>query len=44
MWRRSTTHLKSKYDYFYIKYFSPWLDILIVFRTVRTMLTGFGSW
>ena len=36
-------HLKLQYDFFYIKYFSPWLDMLIVFRTVRTMLTGFGS-
>ena len=36
-------HLKLQYDFFYVKYFSPWLDILIVFRTVRTMLTGFGS-
>jgi lipopolysaccharide/colanic/teichoic acid biosynthesis glycosyltransferase len=36
-------HLKLQYDFFYIKYFSPWLDLLIVFRTVRTMLTGFGS-
>ncbi len=36
-------HLKLQYDFFYIKYFSPWLDILIVFRTMRTMLTGFGS-
>ena len=36
-------HLKLQYDFFYIKYFSPWLDILIVFRTIRTMMTGFGS-
>ncbi|MCY7280616.1 MAG: sugar transferase [Sphingomonas bacterium] len=36
-------HLKLQYDFFYIKYFSPWLDILIMFRTIRTMLTGFGS-
>ncbi len=36
-------HLKLQYDFFYIKYFSPWLDILIVFRTIRTMLTGYGS-
>ncbi|MEO7411356.1 MAG: sugar transferase, partial [Sphingomicrobium sp.] len=35
-------HLKLQYDFFYIKYFSPWLDILIVFRTLRTMMTGFG--
>ena len=36
-------HFKLQYDFFYIKYFSPWLDILIVFRTIRTMLTGFGA-
>jgi len=36
-------YLKTQYDFFYIKYFSPWLDLLIVFRTVKTMLTGFGS-
>ena len=34
---------KLHYDFFYIKYFSLWLDLLIVFRTVKTMLTGFGS-
>jgi lipopolysaccharide/colanic/teichoic acid biosynthesis glycosyltransferase len=34
---------KLKYDFYYIKYFSPWLDILILMRTVKTMLTGFGS-
>ena len=36
-------HLKLQYDFFYIKYFSPWLDILILFRTVKTMLTGRGA-
>jgi lipopolysaccharide/colanic/teichoic acid biosynthesis glycosyltransferase len=36
-------YLKLQYDFFYIKYFSPWLDILIMFRTVKTMLTGFGA-
>ena len=36
-------HRKLQYDFYYIKYFSPWLDILILFRTIRTMLTGFGS-
>ncbi len=36
-------HLKLQYDFFYIKYFSPWLDVLIMIRTIRTMLTGFGS-
>lgn len=36
-------HAKLQYDFFYIKYFSPWLDLLIAARTVRTILTGFGS-
>jgi lipopolysaccharide/colanic/teichoic acid biosynthesis glycosyltransferase len=34
---------KLRYDFYYIKYFSPWLDVLIVARTIRTILTGFGS-
>lgn len=34
---------KLHYDFYYIKSFSPWLDVLIVFRTVQTMLTGFGA-
>jgi lipopolysaccharide/colanic/teichoic acid biosynthesis glycosyltransferase len=36
-------HRKLQYDFYYIKYFSPWLDLLIVVRTLKTMLTGFGS-
>ena len=36
-------HDKLQYDFYYIKYFSPWLDMLIVLRTIRTMLTVFGS-
>ena len=36
-------HRKLHYDFYYIKYFSPWLDVLILFRTVKTMLTGFGA-
>ncbi|HUG46630.1 MAG TPA: sugar transferase [Sphingomicrobium sp.] len=36
-------HRKLQYDFYYIKYFSPWLDLLIFLRTVKTMLTGFGS-
>ena len=34
---------KLQYDFYYIKYFSPWLDILIIFKTIRTMFNGFGS-
>ena len=36
-------HRKLQYDFYYIKYFSAWLDLLIFFRTIKTMLTGFGS-
>ncbi|MBA3669806.1 MAG: sugar transferase [Sphingomonas sp.] len=36
-------HRKLQYDFYYIKYFSPWLDVLILFRTVKTMLNGFGA-
>ncbi|MFL6742286.1 MAG: sugar transferase [Sphingomicrobium sp.] len=36
-------HRKLQYDFYYIKYFSPWLDLLILFRTIKVMLTGFGS-
>jgi len=35
--------LKLHYDFYYIKHFSPWLDLLIVARTINTMLTGFGA-
>jgi len=34
---------KLQYDFYYIKYFSPWLDVLILFRTIKTMLSGFGA-
>ena len=36
-------HRKLQYDFYYIKYFSPWLDLLIFLRTIKTILTGFGS-
>jgi lipopolysaccharide/colanic/teichoic acid biosynthesis glycosyltransferase len=35
--------VKLQYDFFYIKNFSPWLDLLIFVRTLRTIATGFGS-
>ncbi|MGQ7247154.1 sugar transferase [Halomonas sp. V046] len=37
------TKVKIQHDFYYIKHFSFWLDILIVFKTVKTILTGFGS-
>ena len=36
-------HRKLQYDFYYIKYFSPWLDLLILIRTIKTMLSGFGA-
>lgn len=37
------TRIKLEHDFYYIKNFSLWLDILIVLKTIRTMLTGFGA-
>lgn len=34
---------KLHYDFYYIKNFSIWLDIMIVLKTIRTILTGFGA-
>ena len=34
---------KLHYDFYYIKNFSPWIDLLIIARTVRIVFTGFGS-
>ena len=38
-----SVHTKLHYDFYYIKNFSAWLDILIAMRTLAIMLTGFGS-
>lgn len=35
--------VKLEYDFYYIKNFSFWLDVLITFKTVKTILTGFGA-
>jgi len=34
---------KLEYDFYYIKNFSPWLDIIILLLTIKTMFTGFGA-
>ena len=34
---------KLHYDFYYIANYSLWIDILIMFRTIRTIVTGFGS-
>jgi lipopolysaccharide/colanic/teichoic acid biosynthesis glycosyltransferase len=36
-------HRKLQFDFYYIKYFSPWLDLLILLRTIKTMSTGWGA-
>ena len=39
----ASVNTKLNYDFYYIKYFSAWLDALIALRTVGIVLTGFGS-
>ncbi|WP_343034079.1 sugar transferase [Aurantimonas aggregata] len=34
---------KLHYDFYYIKYFSPWLDAFVAIRTVWIMLRGLGA-
>lgn len=34
---------KLQNDFFYIKFFSPWLDMLIILKTIKAVLTGFGA-
>lgn len=35
--------VKLEYDFYYIRNFSPWLDFLIVLKTVQTIWCGFGA-
>lgn len=37
------TREKLSHDFYYVKNLSLWLDLDIVFKTIRTMLTGFGA-
>lgn len=34
---------KLHYDFYYIKNLSPWLDIIVVVRTLAIVVTGFGA-
>jgi lipopolysaccharide/colanic/teichoic acid biosynthesis glycosyltransferase len=33
---------KLSYDFYYIRNFSVWLDLLIIMKTIKTVFTGFG--
>jgi lipopolysaccharide/colanic/teichoic acid biosynthesis glycosyltransferase len=37
------TRKKLEHDLYYVKHFSFWLDVLIGFKTIGTILTGFGA-
>ena len=34
---------KLEYDLYYVKHLSLWLDLSILLRTVRIVVTGFGA-
>jgi lipopolysaccharide/colanic/teichoic acid biosynthesis glycosyltransferase len=34
---------KLHYDFYYLKHFSPWLDLIIAAKTIRIIATGYGS-
>lgn len=36
-------HLNTKYDLYYIQHYSIWLDIVILFKTIWTVLQGKGA-
>lgn len=37
------TQVKIEHDFYYIKHFSFSLDVLIIFKTMKIILTGFGA-
>ena len=43
VWDVEAATTKLNYDFYYIKYFSPWLDVMITVKTLAIMATGFGS-
>jgi lipopolysaccharide/colanic/teichoic acid biosynthesis glycosyltransferase len=34
---------KLRYDFYYIKNISLWLDVLVTLKTVRVIVTGLGA-
>lgn len=39
----ASTRKKVEYDFYYIQHLSIWLDLLIVLKTIHTLITGFGA-
>lgn len=39
----SEVHDKLRYDFYYIKNFSMWIDLVILFKTVLVVVRGFGA-
>ena len=35
--------LKLSYDLYYLRHFSTWLDLVILFRTIKTVLKAGGA-
>lgn len=42
-WDVDDTKEKIEYDFYYIKHFSFWLDVLIVLKTLKVIVTGWGA-
>lgn len=40
---RDQNQEKLKYDLYYVKHLGPWLDLVIVYRTIKVILNGFGA-
>ncbi len=38
-----STREKLSYDFYYVKNIGVWLDFLVVLKTIKTILTGFGA-
>lgn len=43
MTRLDDADFKLQHDFFYVKNFSLWLDILVLLRTVRVVVKGRGA-
>ncbi|WP_432770531.1 MAG: sugar transferase [Sphingopyxis sp.] len=39
----SEVHDKLRFDFYYIKNFSSWIDLVILFKTVLVVIRGFGA-